>query len=148
VLHGGAAQAVRNHVAALVFGLAPARRAVTNALSELSIGYPNSPLTGPGWHFHREPAAGQRVPVRDGDTPVGTGSTPLFCLFAPADVACDETIARYRDILDPKVRAPFADNGIWLVRPDGYVAMAAGRQHRGEVDAYLQRIAAGTPQKT
>ncbi len=36
-----------------------------------------------------------------------------------------QVIAQYPDLLEPNLRKPFHDGGLWLVRPDGYVAMAA-----------------------
>ena len=62
-LHGGLAQGVRNHLAPLLFGLSPVRRATTNAMSEFSIGYPHGPLTiAAGGQFMpgRPPASGRR----------------------------------------------------------------------------------------
>ena len=67
------AQGIRNHVASLLFGLAPVQRAMTNAMSELSIGYPNSPLTIAEGRHHSGPAAGERAPVSAGGHPVGSG---------------------------------------------------------------------------
>ncbi len=45
VMRGAAMQVVRNHVASLLFGLSPVRRAMVNTLTELAVGYPHSPLT-------------------------------------------------------------------------------------------------------
>ena len=143
VLRSGVLQAVRNHVASLVFGLAPVRRTMANTLSELSIGYPNSPLTLPSRHGHGGPAPGERAPVMETANPVGAGATPRFALFAKSDSASAALIARHKDLLEPQTRPPFTDDGIWLVRPDGYVAMTAGRGDLSEVDAYLQRITGG-----
>lgn len=140
IMRNGVAQSIRNHVAALLFGLAPARRLMANKLTELSIGYPRSPLTLPGPHDHRGPAPGERAPVKDAGAPVGAGDTPRFALFAHADADAAACIARHRDLLEPTVRAPFAEDGIWLVRPDGYVAMAAGRHEWARAEAYLQRM--------
>jgi 2-polyprenyl-6-methoxyphenol hydroxylase-like FAD-dependent oxidoreductase len=42
-------QFVRNHLAALLGTLGPFRRRFTSALTELSIGYPHSPLNGEDW---------------------------------------------------------------------------------------------------
>jgi hypothetical protein len=55
-----------------------------------------------------------------------------------------ELVARYRNLLEPEIRVPFADNGIWLVRPDGYVATVATREGWSEIDDYLQGIMSGT----
>src|SRR3984957_979281 len=78
VMTGEAKQAIRNHVASLVFGLAPVRHAMANMLSEVSVGYPDSPLNQSYDFQHAGPAPGERAPIRNGETPVGAGSTPRF----------------------------------------------------------------------
>ena len=50
-------------------------------------------------------------------------------------------IARHRDLLEAETRAPFGDDGIWLARPDGYVAMTATRGDWDKVGAYLDWVA-------
>ncbi len=140
VLRGGVLQAVRNHVASLVFGLSPVRRTLANTLAELAIDYPESPLTQRGRHSHGSPAPGERAPVRDPEHPVGAGTSPRFALFAPADDASAGLIAQFPDLLEPETRASFGDSGIWLVRPDGYVAMAAARDAWTDIGAYLGRL--------
>ena len=116
---------------------------MANKLAELSIGYPVSPLTAPDKHWHDGPAPGGRAPILQTANPVGSGATPCFALFAQADPEGAQLIARHRDLLESTIRAPFAENGIWLVRPDGYVAMVAGRGGWADVDTYLRRILAG-----
>jgi len=64
-------------------------------------------------------------------------------LFAVADGGSAALIARHGDLLEPETRAPFADDGIWLVRPDGYVAMTARSGAWDRVGAYLDWIASG-----
>ena len=140
-LRSGLLQELRNHVASLVFGLSPVRRAMTNMLEELSIGYPRSPLTQAGGHHRSSPAAGERAPTLGIDPPVGSGDTPRFALFAPSDPASASLIARHRDLLEPQSRPPFAEGGMWLVRPDGYVAIAASRGEQEKISAYLDRLA-------
>ena len=143
VMRGAVLQAVRNHVASLIFGLAPVRRAMANTLTELSIGYPESPLTRPGRRNPAGPAPGARAPVSAGVDLVGAGSMPRFALFAAADAAGAALIERHRDLLEPTCRPPFDADGIWLVRPDGYVAMVTGRGRWSEIGAYLDELSAG-----
>jgi hypothetical protein len=64
-------------------------------------------------------------------------------LFAVADGGSAALLARRADLLEAETRAPFADDGIWLVRPDGYVAMTARRGEWDRVGAYLDWIASG-----
>jgi hypothetical protein len=138
VLRGEVKQSIRNHIASLVFGLAPVRHAMADAMTELSIGYPDSLLNGPSSHTHGGPKAGERAPVRADERPVGAGDTPKFAVFAEdADAAL---VARYGSLLEAEVRKPFHDGGLWLVRPDGYVALATGRDGWDDVAAYLARI--------
>ena len=140
VLRGGISQAVRNHVASLVFGLSPVRDTMANRLAELSIGYPHSPLTVPAGHGHAGPAPGARAPVRGADDPVGAGPAPRFALFAAADAGSAALLAQHGDLLEPRTRAPFADGRMWLVRPDGYVATTAGQAGWPDFDDYLRRL--------
>jgi 2-polyprenyl-6-methoxyphenol hydroxylase-like FAD-dependent oxidoreductase len=143
LMRGAVAQSIRNHLARLLFGLAPVRRAMTNTMSELSIGYPNGPLTRAEWRGHSGPAAGERAPVSATGYRVGSGDRPRFMLFAVADGGSAALLARRADLLEAETRAPFADDGIWLVRPDGYVAMTARRGEWDRVGAYLDWIAKG-----
>jgi hypothetical protein len=122
------------------------RKAMATKLAELSIGYPASPLTRPGSHVHAGPTAGQRAPIADNGDPAGAGSTPRFALFATSAPEGAELVGRHRELLEPEIRAPFAEGGIWLVRPDGYVATVAGRGGWANIDDYLQRVAAGPNQ--
>ena len=142
VVKGAALQTVRNNVASLLFGLAPVRRAMANTLAELSVGYPDSPLNGAG-DGARGPRPGERAPVTGGDPPVGAGDSPRFALFAEPSEAAAAVIARHRDLLEPACRPPFDGQGVWLVRPDGYVAIASGPEAWPEIGAYLDRLASG-----
>ncbi len=143
LMRGAVAQSIRNHLARLLFGLSPVMRAVTNQMSELSIGYAGSPLTRAEGHGHSGPGAGARAPVSAAGHHVGSGRQPRFMLFAVADEGSEALIARRGDLLEAETRAPFAHDGIWLVRPDGYVAMTARRGEWDRVGAYLDWIAKG-----
>jgi hypothetical protein len=143
LMRGAVAQSIRNHLARLLFGLSPVMRAVTNQMSELSIGYPSSPLTRAEGHGHSGPGAGARAPVSAEGHRAGSGDRPRFMLFAVADGGSAALLARRADLLEAETRAPFADDGIWLVRPDGYVAMTARRGEWDRVGAYLDWIAKG-----
>ncbi len=140
-LKGGVLQALRNHAASLALGLAPVRRVITNAMAELSIGYPDGPLTRAEGGHRGGPAAGERAPVAGTGQPVGAGDRPRFALFAAADPSAAALIARHGALLEPQVRAPFVPDGIWLVRPDGYVAMAPRGDDWDKIGAYLDWIA-------
>ena len=71
------------------------------------------------------PSPGERVPPIAGQAPIGAGNTPLFALFSVPGEAADVLLHDYSDLLEPAPRPPFAKDGMWLVRPDGYVAAVA-----------------------
>ncbi len=146
LLRGDLRQSLRNHIASVIFGFAPIRNAMADAMTELSIEYPDSPLNGKASHFTEHPVPGERAPVREGDLPFGTGASPKFALCADlsepkAKISADVLVGLYRGLLEEHIRGPFSEGGIWLVRPDGYVALSAGRDGYDEVAAYLDRIA-------
>ncbi len=136
VLRGRFWQGLRNHAASLIFGFAPVRHEMAVNMAELTIGYPDSPLTRAVGGRHGGPAAGTRAPVAAGVETVGAGATPRFALYASANAASAALIARFRNVLEPQVRPPFAEGGAWLVRPDGYVAVAAAADDIAAIDAY------------
>jgi 2-polyprenyl-6-methoxyphenol hydroxylase-like FAD-dependent oxidoreductase len=125
VMKGGIKQSIRNHVASLVFGLAPFKRTMANLLSEVSVGYPDSPLNAKSVHVHGGPEPGQRAPIREGETAVGSGNTPRFVLFAEDTPTSRALLSKYPNLVEPSPRKQYVDGGIWIVRPDGYVALAA-----------------------
>ena len=90
-------------------------------MTEVSIGYPDSPLNGPSLSG-AGPKPGERVVPVVGQVPVGSGGTPLFALFAEKTAATADLLRRFGGLLDPDIRPPFHEGGIWLVRPDGYLA--------------------------
>jgi 2-polyprenyl-6-methoxyphenol hydroxylase-like FAD-dependent oxidoreductase len=125
LLKGEAKQSIRNHIASLVFGFAPVRHLMANVLSEVAIGYPDSPLNSSRDLEPSAPAPGKRVPVHEGGVVAGCGSAPRFALFAAEDEAHQEIVKDFGDILEPQLCQPFDAKGLWLVRPDGYVALRA-----------------------
>jgi 2-polyprenyl-6-methoxyphenol hydroxylase-like FAD-dependent oxidoreductase len=139
ILRSGIAQDIRNHIASLVFGLTPIGKTMANRLAELTVDYPKSPLTRAG-HHSGGPAPGERAPVTEMTSPVGAGDTPRFALFAPGGPEAENLIARFAGVLEPNVRTPFADSGIWLVRPDGYVATAADKNGWPRIEEFLRDI--------
>ena len=146
LLRGDLKQTVRNHVASLLFGFAPARNAMADVITEVSIDYLNSPLNGREVSFFQHPAVGERVAIRAGEPPFGSGDRPRFVLCAGTQDAAARSAAAvlvglYGHLVEEKVRAPFGEGGMWLVRPDGYVAMVTRAGEWDDVAAYLDRIA-------
>ena len=140
LMQGDLKQSIRNHIASLVFGFAPVRHMMANVLSEVAVGYSDSPLNR-NVNFERSaPAPGKRALIRVGEPAVGGGTSPRFALFAAENDKHEGLLKEYTDVLEPRLRAPYQAEGLWLVRPDGYVAL---RAKSGDVDAvrrYLSEL--------
>ena len=117
------AQTVRNLVGHVMLGLAPIQHAFADTMTEVAIGYPDSPLNGPS--LGGGPKSGERIIPVAGQMPVGSGAMPLFALFAEKTAATTDLLKRFEGLLDPEIRPPFRAGGIWLVRPDGYAACSS-----------------------
>jgi 2-polyprenyl-6-methoxyphenol hydroxylase-like FAD-dependent oxidoreductase len=143
ILKGGVAQNVRNHMASLLFGLPMLRTGLANKFTELSIGYPHSPLTIPGRHGAHGLAAGQRAPIAVGDEPVGSGNSPRFAIFGSTHEKFSVLLERFPRLIEPTVRAPIDPNVMALVRPDGYIGLltGGGAVDWDEIGSYLDKIA-------
>ena len=136
-LHNPAAQHLRNLIAHVVLGIAPVRQALAESMTEVSIGYPQSPLNGP---IQRGgPAAGTRMSPIVGEAPYGSGDTPRFSLRAVPGEA-DELASRHPNLVSSYIRPASPEDGIQLVRPDGYLAASASREDPGAIAAYLDEI--------
>ncbi len=140
LIKGEAKQSIRNHVAAMMFGFAPIRHVMANVLSEVAVGYPDSPLNRSHGFGHDGPAPGKRAPIRKGETSVGGGPTPRFALFAAENEAHARVVNEFAEILEPRLRTPYDAKGLWLVRPDGYVALRAKSGDTEEVQKYLREL--------
>ena len=131
------AMAVRNAFGSLLFGLSPVNEAVAQNFSEITIGYPSSPLTGRHEHGLR-PAPGERMPPQAGQTPFGAGDVPRFSLMAGPTAATQSLLEKFGDVLEPALRPPPQASACWLVRPDGYVACAS--TDPGRIAHYLEAL--------
>lgn len=146
IMKNQAAQALRNLVGRLVLGLAPVQRKLVNQMTEVSIGYDESPLNGPSLHgltmhgLASGPQPGRRVPPREGQIPFGSGSVPLFTLCAEPDVTVERLLAKFPKLIDPELHVPFAAGGMWLVRPDGYAACSAKSGDERTISEYLDHV--------
>lgn len=118
-------QSIRNLVAHFMLGVRPVQHAFANSMTEVAIGYPKSPLNGPTLVGAAGPKPGERVVPVDGQSPIGSGGAPRFVLFADRSDAIVDLLKKFRQILDPVLRPPFSPAGMWLVRPDGYVACSS-----------------------
>ena len=131
------AQAVRNLVGHVMLGLGPVRHGFADTMTEVTIGYPKSPLNGPSLGG-AGPKPGERVMPIAGQVPVGSGGTPRFALFAEETVATVDLTRRFEALLDPDIRPPLHEGGISLVRPDGYLACSC--RDTDAVASYLDGI--------
>jgi 2-polyprenyl-6-methoxyphenol hydroxylase-like FAD-dependent oxidoreductase len=142
ILKNHAGQMLRNFMGNFLLGLAPVRRALANNFTELAIRYPHSPLNGPSAAGSLAgPAPGQRLPPRlDNSTASALAPSPRFQLFAASGADTGRLMQDYSDLLDPVLRAPLADGGMWLVRPDGYVAAVARDGGGAAFSNYLDKL--------
>ncbi len=122
------AQAARNFAASTLLGLPAVRKAMAARLSEVAVGYPDSPLNRRAGRGIGGPKPGQRVAPVAGQAPVGAGGRPRFVLFGRPSDATARLLRPAEDLLEPAVRPPLAPGALHLVRPDGYVAMVARAQ--------------------
>jgi 2-polyprenyl-6-methoxyphenol hydroxylase-like FAD-dependent oxidoreductase len=109
---------VRDVVGHLMLGLAPVQHAFADTMTEVSVGYPESPLNTGSASGLNGPSPGQRILA---DRPFGADSEPRFALMAAGEAATS-LMQRYAGVLENALRSPPDPKGIWLVRPDGYVA--------------------------
>ncbi|MQT14078.1 FAD-dependent monooxygenase [Segnochrobactrum spirostomi] len=143
-LRNPVAQAVRNLAAKVVLGLHQVQRKMSEALSETEIAYPKSPLTVEGRHAphgHDLPRAGERCPPEAaGGLPFGAGPDPRFTVLG-AGSAATALAARFPALVDAHARPPLGGDGLWLVRPDGYIGFAGAADDLAGAEAYLAAIA-------
>lgn len=140
LLQGGAKQYIRNHVASLVLGFAPVTHTMSNVLSEITVGYSDSPLNAQTQHVHGGVKPGKRAPIRQNEPPVGSGDVPQFALFAESNNMPAGLMQKYGSLLEASPRSPFSSDSLSLVRPDGYVALSTKSGDWAAVEAYLHRF--------
>jgi hypothetical protein len=100
------------------------------------VGYPESPLNAGSESGLAGPKPGQRVLT---DLPFGAGGEPRFALMAKGEEAAG-LIGRYESVLETALRPPPDPDGIWLVRPDGYVAAVAWKRDPSAIERCLDRL--------
>lgn len=136
LLRNPLAQAVRNGVVRFVLGLSQVRRQAERQLGELDIAYVHSPLSvtvvPPAEGLAR---AGERLfPARP-----GIGARALFTVLGnagePAALA-----AEYPHLVDAGSGGDAPGEGLWIVRPDGYVGLVAAAEDLATAQDYLEAI--------
>ena len=135
------AEELRNLVGRVALGFAPVQHAFVDQMSQVSVGYPESPMNGPG-HRSLHPAPGQRMAPIAGGPPFGAGNEPRFTLLALSSPGVADVLAAYPRLLNQAPGKPPSPDGVWLVRPDGYVAATAPAADLSEISDVLRRISA------
>jgi 2-polyprenyl-6-methoxyphenol hydroxylase-like FAD-dependent oxidoreductase len=134
-------QSVRNLVGHFMLGLAPVQHAFANSMTEVAIAYVKSPLNGPSVQGSAGPKPGERVAVDPSQSPIGSGNTPRFALFAQRNERITDLQRRFNALLEPELRLPLAPGEISLVRPDGYAACCAS--NAAVIADYLDGLSMG-----
>jgi 2-polyprenyl-6-methoxyphenol hydroxylase-like FAD-dependent oxidoreductase len=144
VMRNPVAQTVRNFMAKIVLGVSQVQHRISNSLTELEIAYPHSPLTVTGLLAPGAgdlPKAGERWPIAvTGTAPIGAGNIPRFALIADGPAASG-VVNRFAGLAELR-DSPNGMSGLWVVRPDGYIGLAANRENADAAEAYLAGIAA------
>jgi 2-polyprenyl-6-methoxyphenol hydroxylase-like FAD-dependent oxidoreductase len=135
------AEELRNLVGRVAFGLAPVQHAFADQLSQVSVGYPESPMNGPA-HRALHPAPGQRMAPIAGGPPFGAGDAPRFTLLASSSPSVVGVLSSFPKLLNATLGPPPDANGVWLIRPDGYVAATAPAADLSAILDVLTRMSA------
>jgi hypothetical protein len=138
-LHNPVAEELRNLVGRIALGFAPVRHAVVDQMSQVSVGYPESPMNGPA-HGSFHPAPGQRMAPIAGRPSFGAGDAPRFTLLALPAPAVASLLESFPQLLSSTLGTPPDAKGVWLIRPDGYVAATAPAADLSSISDVLRRI--------
>jgi 2-polyprenyl-6-methoxyphenol hydroxylase-like FAD-dependent oxidoreductase len=133
------AEELRNIVGRVAFGLPPVQHAFADQMSQVSVGYPESPMNGPR-RGSLHPRPGQRMAPIAGRSSFGAGDEPRFTLLASSTSAVTGLLASHPKLLTTALGAPPAADGVWLIRPDGYVAATAPAADLSSISEVLRRI--------
>jgi 2-polyprenyl-6-methoxyphenol hydroxylase-like FAD-dependent oxidoreductase len=143
IMKSRTAQVLRNILGGVVLGFRPVRQAMAETLTEVAVRYRHSPLNGSAAHELGSPRPGERVSPLAGQIPVGAGGSARFAVFAAASDTTTQLLVEHPDILEAELRPPLKDGGIWLVRPDGYVACSAKQSEVLRISSYLRALKDG-----
>jgi hypothetical protein len=136
-------QSVRNTALHLLLGLPAVRGALAARLSEIEIGYPDSPLSRESPSPLPRPHAGERAALPEPEASTSR-TAPRFTLFAEATDAARHFVSEWASIVESQIGEPFALGTAWLVRPDGYVGTAAQDGDWIALHAYLESVVRST----
>ncbi|MDY0883990.1 FAD-dependent monooxygenase [Dongia soli] len=132
------AQFLRNRIASAIMERRLVQRFLARQLAGLTVRYRRSPLNGYGLNGSaQEPKVGYRYPAWSSTT---IKRQPRFHLAGRiAPMAMTRLAERFPTLLHPDVIAS-AENGLWLLRPDGYVAVAAAEGDIIAIERYLTAL--------
>jgi 2-polyprenyl-6-methoxyphenol hydroxylase-like FAD-dependent oxidoreductase len=129
------AQIARNAIGHLALGFTAVQNAFANTMTQVAVGYPESPLNGPDI-AHDDYKAGQRFrPALEG-MPAGAGRAPRFELFSASNDVVKELPPALAKLVNSRID-PKLGNHIYLVRPDGYLACST---RVPQVETYLRAL--------
>jgi hypothetical protein len=130
-------QGIRNTVGKFATGFPFVQHKIANQLSEMDIGYPDSPLTVKNGHVANGPKSGERWPDR---LPTGAAGAK-FTAHGPAD-AVTGLAAKFPNLVQAApTQDPTHATALRLIRPDGYVAIACSAKEHPRAEAYLAALA-------
>jgi 2-polyprenyl-6-methoxyphenol hydroxylase-like FAD-dependent oxidoreductase len=147
-------RAVRDTVLPVATSMPAVQRHAARRLSQVSIGYPSSPLVQRDGG-RRGPLPGERVP--DVDVRAETGPTRLHALLRGGRhvllVSCPEMVdglgaSGYAGLVDVVPGGVGAGDDFALVRPDGILAARGSRTEIGKVTDYLRQLCGGGAPQT
>ncbi len=137
ILRNPALQAVRNTVVRFATGFPLVQHKIANQLSEMDIGYPDSPLTVKGAHVAHGPKSGERWPDR---LPAGAGGAK-FAAHGPAECVTALAAKFPRLVQAAPTEDPAHVTALRLIRPDGYVGFVCQAHDVPKAEAYLAALA-------
>jgi 2-polyprenyl-6-methoxyphenol hydroxylase-like FAD-dependent oxidoreductase len=131
------AQTARNLVGHMMLGLTMIQHKFADNMTEVSVGYPESPLNGPSLRGS-ELKPGMRFPPIAGQIAIGAGPRPKFALLADNGDGTEALMGEFEDLLHPNLQHPLESGGLWLIRPDGYVACSSSDAN--EIGSFLRNF--------
>jgi 2-polyprenyl-6-methoxyphenol hydroxylase-like FAD-dependent oxidoreductase len=131
-------QSIRNHVAGFLLGIPGFQHALADKLSEITVGYPHSPLSRSATGSLPTPPPGSRAPLQG---PSSASNDPRLMLHADDDDEAQQFLVEHQPLIQQTAYAPFEKKYMWLVRPDGYVAIVADAGDWNAMRSYLNFIA-------
>ncbi|MFO1084017.1 MAG: FAD-dependent monooxygenase [Reyranellaceae bacterium] len=133
IMRNPIAQGLRNAVVRFAAGFPMIQHKIADQLSEMDIGYPESPLTFTDGIGADGPKPGERWPQ---PLPEGLQGA-RFAAIGPAD-AVSALAQRFPKLV---VAKPASGTTLRVVRPDGYVGFADAHADRALAEKYLEAIA-------